>query len=525
MNQAIIDAYRHKQINLDEEQLRRSARTDLLSMIQYCFQPKGEYITNWHHVMICDALMRWMKGEESYRYLIINMPPQHGKTEIVSRNLTAFSLARDGDKRFVIGTYGQDLAQSIGGDVRRLVASPEYLTLFPHMVPGSRDGIRAKLTDQHIQFIGQKGDLRLVGRGQAITGFRVDRLGVDDPLSGALEAISQAAHIECQLWWNGNLMTRLSSKAPWFLNLTRWCKDDLAQFIIDRYGLIQNGGLVRLLIFPAICVEEREGDPRKIGEALFPAMHPIEDLLQKKRIMDPYEWEAIYQQNPIERTGANIDRNWFRYYDEEIPDGSFVTIWIDPAFSKEGAADDAVIVTAARCPKGYYYIMSCQSGRWGLGDMCHMAIQRSQVLKDRYGDRFHGMHIEQWVHVEDIMKRIMLENNCLVPIFPVKPVKGEGPDIHVLGRPKRRIRRLGPYYQEGYVFHHRNLRGSKMEDQIVSPGGAHDDCADAVAQFVLHSDKPIVREKPQDPRTMGPAELIQLENKKLIKEAMRGQRR
>jgi len=56
------------------------------------------------------ALFRATHGQKGISRLIIMMPPQHGKSEMVSRNFPAWVLGLMPDTRFIISSYGGDLA-------------------------------------------------------------------------------------------------------------------------------------------------------------------------------------------------------------------------------------------------------------------------------------------------------------------------------------------------------------------------------------------------------------------------------
>lgn len=76
---------------LDEEIEREIARRSLHEFIQYI---NPEYITSHFSQTVCDALDQFlvdmMKGKRPK--LILGAPPQHGKSDIVSRYLPAYFL-------------------------------------------------------------------------------------------------------------------------------------------------------------------------------------------------------------------------------------------------------------------------------------------------------------------------------------------------------------------------------------------------------------------------------------------------
>ena len=65
------------------------------------------------------------------RRLMVFMPPQHGKSELVSRRFPAFLLGRNPDLRLIGSSHTNDLAISMNRDVQRIMTSAAYANIFP----------------------------------------------------------------------------------------------------------------------------------------------------------------------------------------------------------------------------------------------------------------------------------------------------------------------------------------------------------------------------------------------------------
>src|SRR5574343_863111 len=63
--------------------------------------------------------------------LIINMPPRHGKSQLVSRLFPAWYLGRNPSKSIIFTIYSQEFAEDFGRVVRNYIASEEYKFIFP----------------------------------------------------------------------------------------------------------------------------------------------------------------------------------------------------------------------------------------------------------------------------------------------------------------------------------------------------------------------------------------------------------
>jgi hypothetical protein len=90
--------------------------------------PAG-YDFNWHHDLLYRYLDDFCEGRR--RRLLIQMPPGHGKSEGVSRNLPAYMLGRNPDLRVIACSHTADLAAEMNRDVQRIIASDRYRGVFP----------------------------------------------------------------------------------------------------------------------------------------------------------------------------------------------------------------------------------------------------------------------------------------------------------------------------------------------------------------------------------------------------------
>lgn len=157
---------------------RRMARKSLLGFIRYI---NPEYIISDFSITTCAALERFvddcMAGLRPV--LILQAPPQHGKSDIVSRYLPAFVFGHYPDIRIAGLSYGKDLASDMNRDVQRIMMSPEYHILFPESSLGHKRvvaglDIDAKRNSETFELVGRKGSYVGQGVGGPLTGKRVD---------------------------------------------------------------------------------------------------------------------------------------------------------------------------------------------------------------------------------------------------------------------------------------------------------------------------------------------------------------
>ena len=83
------------------ETTREAATESLLAFTQYT---KPDYRKNWHHEILAKMLDR--VATDKCRRLMVFMPPQHGKSELVSRRFPAWMLGKKPDLRLIAARRG-----------------------------------------------------------------------------------------------------------------------------------------------------------------------------------------------------------------------------------------------------------------------------------------------------------------------------------------------------------------------------------------------------------------------------------
>lgn len=272
---------------------RKSARKSLIGFTEYT---NPAYIPAQHHEQIAAKLEAVARGE--ILRLMIFMPPRHGKSELASRRFPAWFLGQQPTKQIIASSYGADLANDFGREVRNIVGSPEYAKLFDVALSVDSQSANRWHTDQQGAYVA-------AGVGTAITGRGAHILLIDDPLKDREEADSEVTREKVWNWYTSTAYTRLMPGGAVVLIQTRWHDDDLAGRLIEaqRHG----GDQWDILSMPAVD---------NGGKALWPEWYPIERLDQIKGVIGPRDWNSLYQQNPVPDTGDYFKRDWFRYYTE-----------------------------------------------------------------------------------------------------------------------------------------------------------------------------------------------------------------
>ncbi len=107
------------------EALQRQCAS-IIGFTEYRFP---RYQTARHHRLIGEQLERVERGEIDR--LMLELPPRHGKSELASKSFPAHCMGLDPTEMFISASATIELARDWGRDVRNIIMSEEYQTVFP----------------------------------------------------------------------------------------------------------------------------------------------------------------------------------------------------------------------------------------------------------------------------------------------------------------------------------------------------------------------------------------------------------
>ena len=106
---------------------RREARRTMLAFTRYTF-PK--YRANYHHRILAEYLDEFLAGR--IKRLLVLMPPQHGKSELVTCRLSAKCWGTSRKSGCWRASHSSELAASMNRDVQQIMDSAAYRDIFPN---------------------------------------------------------------------------------------------------------------------------------------------------------------------------------------------------------------------------------------------------------------------------------------------------------------------------------------------------------------------------------------------------------
>ena len=360
---------------------RRKARSSLHDFIRFI---NPEYIVSDFSKTVCAELDQFIEDMINglRPVLLLGAPPQHGKSDIVSRYLPAYFFGHHPDKRVAGLSYAKDLASDMNRDVQRIMMSPEYHQLFPKSSLNAKlavfASVEAKRNSETFEIVGNKGSYVSQGVGGPLTGKKVDFGIIDDPIKNSKEALSAVVKEGLWNWYTSTFLTRLSKNSGQIIMATRWATDDLTGMVAKK------NTRARSLAFKAISDD---------GKALVPELHPIEKLLETKAVLSDYFWEAMYQQEPIVMGGNLFKMDWWQYY-TKLPAIRRKAIFGDTALKAGEANDYSVLQCWGEGYDGNLYLIDQIRGKWEAPELEVNVKAFYNKHKDRDGCYCSAVYIE-----------------------------------------------------------------------------------------------------------------------------------
>lgn len=433
----------------------------------------------YRHLALFNAIALAVAGG-AIQNVIVEIPPQHGKSEFWSRYFTAWYLGTFPDQRVILGSYEADYAASWGRKSRDILEEigPEVFGIAVSQSTHAADEWTIE---------GHEGGMVTAGVDGPLTGRRGDVAIIDDPIKNAAEAESATRKKHSWDWWESTVCTRISKRGKRIVIMTRWAVDDLIGRILANAAQVgpmtwrtPDGELWTVIRLPAIADEDEAlpeyGWKRAKGEALCPELFPLDVLEARRRERSPYWWATLYQQLPYPREGGQLKLEWLTdKIVNEVPELEAEARAWDLAGSVDPTAKRTAGVRIGRTADKRYYITDVVFGRWASGE-------RDRVIRLTAEADGHDIHvpIEQEpgsggkAQVENIAR--MLDGWRVVP---VNAARGGSKELRADG--------LASCAQSGRLYLKRGAWNQAfLEEWGAFPGGATIDIIDGAAHGYNH---------------------------------------
>ncbi len=307
-------------------------------------EPHTQYAHGPHISIICDELEKVTKGELEIEakdgqtpMLVINVPPGHMKSLLVSVFWPVWTWIRRPGKRFVNTAYREALALRDADKARELIRHPEFQALY-----GDCFAIR-KDQDTARRYTNEDGGYRYSCATAGIMGEGGDFVILDDPHN-----VDQAESDDVRNEVVRKLRLALPSRVRSPTGAVVCIMQRLHELDFVGVTLDKDPESTRIVCLPARYEHDHPfvfpGDKRAEGELLYPNLWNEGRLAGLEKTLGSYGSAGQLQQRPAPREGGMFKRDWFNIIDSRPQNVRWVRGWDLAATKDEKAARTAGVL-------------------------------------------------------------------------------------------------------------------------------------------------------------------------------------
>jgi predicted phage terminase large subunit-like protein len=451
-------------------------------------EPSTPFVPGWHIDAIIEHLEAVTRGD--IRQLLINVPPRHMKSLLVSVLWPAWEWTQHPERRWLYSSYAASLSIRDSVKCRTLIESRWYQRFW-----GDR---YALASDQNTKtrFDNNRSGYRIATSVEgAATGEGGDRIVCDDP-HNVQEAESDAIRKSTLDWFDVVMSTRVNDPrtAAKVVVMQRCHQRDLSGHLLAQGGW-EHLRLPAEFEEPKCVTSIDWTDPRtQPGELLWPERFGPKEIEDLKVSLGSYAAAGQLQQRPSPAGGGIFKRHWFRYWQPRganlppvvvrLPDGTLQSI---PAVDQPRLVDEQIQSwdCAFKDLETSDYVVGQAWGRVGaiflLGDQirarmdCPATVKAVRELSQKWPQTYAKL-IEDKANGSAVIQMLQYE---IAGILPVNPEGGK----------VARAAAISPLVEAGNVYlpHPDSAPWVKdfIEECAAFPNGAHDDQVDAMTQALL----------------------------------------
>ena len=449
------------------ERRRRESENSLSSYIRAAWpliEPKNPYISGWHIDAISEHLEAVFKGD--IRNLLINIPPRHAKSTLVSVAYPSWVWTQEAQHKFLYGSHSYNLSKRDSSKCRTVIQSPWYRETFKIDWSIKQD------QNEKMNYENTVGGARIATSvNSSVIGQGGDTLVLDDPHSP--RSVRSDVQRQDELdWIDQEFFTRVNDPKTVSKIIIMQRLDER-----DASAHVLASGDWEHLMLPAQFEPERKcftsigwEDPRKeTGEPLWPERFGEAENLASAKNMGSKAWAGQGQQRPAPAEGIIFKRSTLGQFYTEIPsDLEFLALSIDLPFDQDGSY--AVFQVWGR-RKVYKYLLDQIRARVGFNEQITMF--RSMCAK---WPLLHAKWIEKKANGAAMITTLQSTFSGLLPVHPQ-------------GSKEVRAEAVVPQFEAGEIFlpdpSIAPWIGDYIEELVVFNNGAFNDQVDATTQALM----------------------------------------
>ena len=363
------------------------------------------YATSWHHRLICDVVERCYRER---KHGIVEVPPRHGKSEIINVYAPAWWLAEGHhDSHFGLVCNGQDLSNKFcraSRNLCKLPVSPDHTSEW-------------KLASDK----GLDWTYRGTGINGSLAGFGYSEMSFDDLFKSGQEAKSEVKRNSIIDGVVSAAMNRLTPDGIVIATQARLHPSDTIGWLLsseDRHFL--------RLHLPAVNESGRDAwfEDQYAGtkitydayDALWPTRYGVEQLRAIYNRITSYYWMAQFQQVPSLGDLSFFDVSVMPHYTTL---GNIVKLWIavDCAQTETETGAYTAFVCLGQFSDGggnHLKVLHVKRGRWRPDIIAAQLIDYYNAMQRRYGVYPEAVCIERAAAGYGLL-------NLQMPVVPMTP--------------------------------------------------------------------------------------------------------
>jgi len=466
-NEIIEDIFRDEYIST----LRFLLLHDFKAFVRIFFfiKTKKHFIFKDFHDDIVDSFQDLVFGRAEKPYLMINIPPRFGKTELASF-FCAWGFAISPSSEFIYTSYSDDLVLAVSASIRdAVIKTLHFNRLFNVNIIPSQDSKKQWVTRE-------RGNFYAVTIGGAVTGMGAGSM--EDKFDGALviddsiklqDATSKVARDKVIENFKTTLSNRLND-------------DDVSNKFTTPIVIV-----AQLTHAEDFCCwfEENYKDTVKIirvkalnddNISIWQKKKSSVSLLRMKEI-DSYNFYTQFQQTPQIKGGNIVKEDWICHYENLPDDITDIYLSADLAIKAKETNDYTVITVwgvhkfnRGKVRTRHYYLLDMYREKKKFP----IIIKATEDLVKKYKPK--KLIIEDKANGSALTD--MIENKIgrkmIVPILPKKDKE-------------YRLESCADYFYDSKVFFDKKANYTKdvVHELTNFPGGVkNDDIVDSISQFL-----------------------------------------
>lgn len=337
---------------LDGELYRRKLRSDYSAYVQHVVP--GYYMSHFHKY-ICDTVQEFLEApcERDMDILLLDVPPQHGKSETITATLPSWFLGNHPTDDVIIAGYETSFSEGFNRSNRDRFN--EYAaSIWPDAEPNPAvQGVSLWQTKKG-------GECYAAGLKAGITGHGAELFIIDDPIKNKEQADSETVLGKIHDEMGPSVQSRIHPGGKLIVIQTRWVEGDVIGWIESNWA----EWIWKKVSLPCEYDEDaaRLGPcplGRQIGDALIgahlgddenavPAKIRVNNKwLKSKKLMvirsdGERTWNALYQGRPSNAQGNLFKPSYWKHFERttELRNSlEYLQLSIDATFKDTEVSD------------------------------------------------------------------------------------------------------------------------------------------------------------------------------------------